>query len=70
LLKITKIEGNNVNIKVYIRVKGEVSLKYGDEISFVGEYDEPDSARNDKGFDYKNYLKSLRNIWNNYNKRS
>lgn len=68
-LKITKIGSNTANITVYIRIKGDVTLQYGDEISFVGEYEEPDSARNDKGYNYKNYLKSVRNCRNNYNKR-
>jgi hypothetical protein len=68
-LKITQIGSNTENITIYIRIKGEVTLQYGDEISFVGEYEEPDSARNDKGYNYKNYLKSIRNCRNNYNKR-
>jgi predicted membrane metal-binding protein len=70
LLKITKIENEAANLNIYIRIKGDVILKYGDEIVFEGEYNEPDFARNDKGFNYKKYLKSIRNRWNNYNKRS
>lgn len=68
LLRVKKVEKESSNILVYIRVKGKNNLEYGDEISFIGEYDQPDGARNDKGFDYKQYLKSNRNCWscNNY----
>lgn len=59
-----KIEKENVNIIVYLRIQGKQNLEYGDKISFTGEYIEPDTARNDKGFNYKNYLKSNRNCWN------
>lgn len=59
-MKVIKIEKNNVNINsVYLKIKGKNSYKYGDKISFKGEYDEPDEARNDKGFNYKQYLQSI-----------
>lgn len=61
LLKLTKVKDKTVDITVYLRVNE--NLEYGDKVSFKGEYDEPDIARNDKGFDYKNYLKSNRNCW-------
>ena len=34
------------------------NLEYGNLVSFVGEITEPEHARNYKGFDYANYLKS------------
>lgn len=65
-LKINKIGNKTVDIKtVYLMVSGKNILEYGDEISLKGEYKEPDRARNDKGFDYKQYLKSNRSCWNN-----
>lgn len=57
-LKVTKIGSKSANITVYLRIKGKCQLQYGDEISFEGEYNEPDGARNEKGFDYKKYLRS------------
>ena len=44
-----------VNLK---KNKEEISLKYGDKLQISGEYQEPNKARNYKGFDYKNYLKT------------
>ena len=70
LLKLTKVNNKDVNITVYLKLKGVHKVGYGDEISFVGEYEEPDSARNDKGFDYKRYLKSNRNSRRDRNKTS
>lgn len=58
-LKITKIGMKSTNIIVYIRIKGKNLLCCGDEITFKGEYSEPDTLRNDKGFDYKKYLKTI-----------
>lgn len=43
-----------VNLK---KNKKEISLEYGDKLQISGEYQEPNKARNYKGFDYKNYLK-------------
>lgn len=42
--------------KVYLKSKG--NLKYGDMIYIKGEFIEPEVARNYKGFDYKEYLKT------------
>lgn len=65
LLKLTKVKDKSVDITVYLRVKSKYNLEYGDEIVIKGEYIEPDSARNDKGFNYRNYLKSNRDCWCN-----
>lgn len=43
-----------VNLK---KNKEKISLEYGDKLQISGEYQEPNRARNYKGFDYKNYLK-------------
>ncbi len=45
----------------YLNVdKKEKELRYGDIIKINGEYEEPESARNYGGFNYKEYLKTLR----------
>lgn len=59
-----KIEKENTNITLYLHYQGKQNLEYGDKISLEGEYIEPDTARNYKGFNYKNYLKSNRNSRN------
>ena len=49
-----------VNIKKN-KVKKEIP-KFGDVVEITGIYEEPNTARNYKGFDYKQYLKS-KNIY-------
>lgn len=44
----------------YISVDKKQVLEYGDKIELKGEFQEPTQARNYKGFDYKQYLKSLK----------
>ncbi len=44
---------------LYLNVKNNTNLKYGDKIEFNGTYTEPEVQRNYKGFDYKEYLKSV-----------
>ena len=51
---------NNTKIRLYIMVKKDIQLKYGDKIEFTGEYIRPEKRRNYKGFDYSNYLKQLK----------
>ena len=46
------------NKNLYINVNQE--LEYGDKIQIKGKYQEPQKARNYKGFDYKQYLKTLK----------
>ena len=48
------------NKKYYLYVDKDNSLEYGDKVKIKGEYQEPQSARNDGGFDYKEYLKTLK----------
>ena len=49
------------NTYLYLREnkKSTKVLEYGDKINFIGEFLEPNSKRNYKGFDYKEYLKTL-----------
>lgn len=52
----------NSNFTILLNVKREkektVDLSYGEEICFTAIYEEPSSARNTGGFDYKQYLKT------------
>jgi len=47
---------------LYLNVnkKNSIDLQYGNKIKFVGEFVEPEVARNYGGFNYKEYLKSLK----------
>lgn len=49
---------DGTKIIIYISKSKLLELKYGDIIKFKGEFNEPSDARNYKGFNYKNYLKS------------
>lgn len=53
-------EGEYKGKRFYLSVKksNEKKLEYGDYIEFIGEYTIPNTARNYKGFDYREYLKS------------
>ena len=53
-----KIKGLKKGDRFLLNIKKNKDIKFGDEIEFVAEYNEPDKARNYKGFDYKNYLKT------------
>ncbi len=48
------------NKKYYLNIKKSVNinLEYGDKVKILGFFIEPETRRNYKGFDYKNYLKS------------
>ena len=43
---------------LYVKKNEKEKLKYGDLIEINGEYEEPSEARNYKGFNYKEYLKT------------
>jgi len=45
---------------LYISVDKKQNLEYGDKIHVKGEFQEPAGARNYKGFNYKQYLKTLK----------
>ncbi len=55
-----KKEGKNTYLYLRINKKSDILLEYGDIISFKGEFQEPSKKRNYGGFDYKNYLKTLK----------
>lgn len=49
----------NKKFIVYINKRNKKLLEYGDLIEIKGEYSAPEVARNYKGFDYSQYLKTL-----------
>ena len=49
----------NKKFIVYINKKNKKLLEYGDLIEIKGDYSAPEVARNYKGFDYSQYLKTL-----------
>lgn len=58
--KIKVNEGKFKNTYLYINVTSKEILEYGDKIAVKGEFIEPAKARNYKGFNYKQYLKTLK----------
>lgn len=64
VIKVIKIENATVekDIKINLNLKKnilkEAVPKFGDIIEITGIYEEPESARNYKGFNYRDYLKS------------
>lgn len=56
-LKVKQRDKLNVYIKKNL-IKDKNALKYGNKIKILGEYKEPEKARNYKGFDYKKSLKT------------
>lgn len=61
ILKVEKINENksykNTNLQLNVK-KEEKLLSYGDKIIIKGNFEEANTARNEGGFDYKQYLKS------------
>lgn len=61
-IKVIQIEGKRQSFKVLLNIKrnknSSMNLSYGEEICFTAIYEEPSSARNTGGFDYKQYLKT------------
>lgn len=49
------------NIKIYLQLKKQdkTNIRYGDLIKFKGNYIKPSIERNEGGFDYSHYLKTL-----------
>lgn len=45
--------------KLYIRVNKQANIEVGNMLVIDGTYVEPDVARNERGFNYKEYLKTL-----------
>ena len=48
------------NTNLYINCSKQQELEYGDKIQIKGEFIEPQTARNYKGFNYKQYLKTIK----------
>ena len=44
----------------YLYINVNQNLEYGDKVQIKGEFQEPQTARNYKGFNYKQYLKTLK----------
>ena len=62
-LKVERVNGNlaykNTMVKLHIKKqKGAKNYKYGDKISFFGNFEYAEGKRNDGGFDYREYLKT------------
>lgn len=66
IYKIKVLKANNSkqykNTYLYLKInkKSTNSIEYGDKIFFEGTFIEPDSQRNEGGFNYKEYLKTLK----------
>ena len=58
--KIKVTDGKYKNTQLYINVSKKKQLEYGDKIILKGEFKEPTKARNYNGFNYKQYLKTLK----------
>ncbi len=64
IVRIQSIDNNDIynNTHVYINIdkKSSLEIKYGDKISFDGKYIKPEIQRNTGGFNYSQYLKTLK----------
>lgn len=62
-IKIESINRNkkyaNTHLLLNIK-KNKIKIEYGDKITFNGTYIEPPESRNYKGFNYKEYLKTIK----------
>lgn len=63
-IKIDSVNKDKKYNKTYlffnINKEHDIGYEYGDLIKFEGEYISPNKARNENGFDYKEYLKSIK----------
>ena len=55
-----KTEYKDTNLILSVNKNKDIELEYGDKILIKGEFVEPSEARNYGGFDYKEYLKSIK----------
>ena len=53
-----KYKGTKLILNINKNKLKDIVPKFGDEIELIGKFERPNSARNYKGFDYKQYLKS------------
>lgn len=63
-IKVEMVNGDTRyrNTKLYLCVKNNknINLDYGDKIKICGSFNLPEGNRNYKGFDYREYLKTLK----------
>ena len=63
-IKVIKINQNlkykNTYLNLRVSKNKEIELEYGDRINIKGEFIEPEMSKNYGGFDYKEYLKTLK----------
>ena len=58
-----KIVRNNKKILINIKMSQDIpSIKYGDSLYIEGEFKQPEEARNYKGYNYKQYLRTKKII--------
>ena len=55
-----KTENKDANLILSLNKNKDIELEYGDKILIKGEFVEPSEVRNYGGFDYKEYLKSIK----------
>ena len=60
VLDIGKEKCKNTDLYLKVGKKNNILLEYGDVISFKGEFQEASKTRNYGGFNYKDYLKSIK----------
>ncbi len=51
---------SNSKLYVYVNKKNSKKIKYGEKVIIKGVFKEPNGRRNYKGFNYKEYLKTLK----------
>lgn len=61
LYKVKIISNNQIRngTRLYLRVDKKSNIEFGDMLFIKGIYIEPDVDRNDRGFNYKEYLKTI-----------
>ena len=63
-IKIETINNSSIykNTNLYLKISNNlnINLQYGDKMLINGNYIEPEIARNYKGFNYSNYLRTLK----------
>lgn len=63
-IKVESINGNtkykNTYLLLNIKKSNKIDVEYGDKIIFNAIYNEPETSRNYKGFNYKEYLKTIK----------
>lgn len=58
--KVKIINEKYKNTYLYVYLKENINIEYGDSIIFMGEFFSPKKSSNYKGFNYSNYLKTLK----------